>query len=121
MKGRIGLLLLLNALPIGAVVTVLVLRQRGAVTVKSLPEGSGGHVVLIALTLVSIVALGWGVYPLLRNLREAARRRATGFLGFFWGAVWLLVALDLVILGTLVLVLFAAELFLLARFALSIH
>lgn len=118
---RIGLLLVLNALPIGAAITVLVLRARGAVTVKPLPAGSAGHAVLIALLLVSIVALSWVVYPRLRNLREAAKRRATGILLPFWGAIWLLVAIDLAILGTLVLALFAAELFLLARFALSIH
>jgi hypothetical protein len=119
--GRIGLLLLVNALPIGTAVAVLVLRQRGEVTVKPLPAGSAGNVVLIGLLLVSIVALGWFVYPLLRNLRDAARRRTRGLFFPFWGALWLIAALDLLILGTLVLALFAAELVLLARFALSIH
>jgi len=117
----LGLLLLLNALPIGAVVAILVLRQRGAVTIKPLPEGGAGHIVLIGLLLVSIVALGWGAYPALRNLREAARRRAQGALVVFWGPLWFLLALDAFALGVLIIALFVVELVLLARFALSVR
>ncbi|MEZ0229962.1 MAG: hypothetical protein ACAI25_15165 [Planctomycetota bacterium] len=116
---RVGLLALLNALPLGAVAAFLVLRQRGQATMKPLPEGGAGNIVLIALTLATIVALGWAAYPRLRNLREAARRRIRGLWAPFWGAIWLLVAVDLAILGTLVLALFAVEILLLARFALS--
>jgi hypothetical protein len=118
---RLGLLVLLNALPLGAVAAFLVLRHRGLATMRPLPEGSAGNIVLIALTLATIMALGWAAYPRLRNLREAARRRIRGFWAPFWGAVWLLVAIDLAILGTLVLALFAVELVLLARFALSVR
>ncbi len=121
MGSRLGFLLVLNALPIGAVLAVLVLRQRGLVTVKPLSDASAGYAVLIALSLVSIVALAWLAYPRLRNVREAAKARARGFWLPFWGAIWLLVALDTAILGTLVLALFAVELLLLARFALSVR
>ena len=120
-SGSLGLLLLANALPIGAVVAALVLRAQGKLDWKPLPRESLAPLVLLGATLLFIVLLGWGVFPPLRDLRQGALARARGPFAFAWRFFAFLLLLDLLGLALLVLGLFLAELFLLARFALAVR
>jgi hypothetical protein len=115
------LLVGLNALPLGGAAYVLLLRQRGEVEVKALPDESRGLLVLMGVALVAIVMLGWVAFPALRDLRTAARRRARGPLSFLWSGLAGLLLLDLGVLAIAVLLTFGLELVLIVRFALSLH
>jgi hypothetical protein len=117
-RGALGPLLLANALPIAAVVLFLILRAQGKASLQALPEASFLPLGLVGVAIFAIVALGWVVFPRLRELRRAARSRATGFFGFFWGGISFFLLVDMAALATLVLGLFATEIVLLVRFAL---
>lgn len=115
------LLLVLNAVPIGTAAYVFFLRQQGKVTLRELPPGSTGTLAGMGAVIFALVLLGWLVFPALRELRAAARSRARGTFGCFFSLLSVFLLLDLALVALLVLSLFAAELYLLARFASSVR